>query len=196
MHSTGLSPGPTHLALDGIFVAWVGAEVWIRRSRPPHTAAPQDGDTRSWIGLASLLGVLGGVVLADHDVGPVIAHHNVTLFAVGVTMAFLGVALRLWAVHTLGRFFQLVLVVQAEHHVVSSGPYRLIRHPSYAGPVLACLGLGLALDRWVSLALCVVLPTAAFVHRISIEEKVLLAGLGSEYEEYRRKTKRLVPFVW
>ena len=108
MHSTGLSPGATRVAFDGIFVAWIGAELWIRQSRPPLTAAHQDGDTRSWIGLAYLLGVLGGIVLADRGVGPVIAHHNVPLFAVGVTMAFLGVALRLWAVHTLGRIFQLV----------------------------------------------------------------------------------------
>jgi protein-S-isoprenylcysteine O-methyltransferase len=196
MHSTGLSSGTTHIALDLILVAWIGTEIWIRSSRPPHTAAPQDGDTRSWIRFGYLFGVLGGVVLADQGVGPVIAHHNVALFAVGVTMAFVGVALRLWAVHTLGRFFQLVLVVQSEHHVVSNGPYRLIRHPSYAGPVLGCLGLGLALDRWVSLALCFVLPTAAFIHRIFIEEKVLLDGLGAEYEHYRQKTKRLVPFVW
>jgi protein-S-isoprenylcysteine O-methyltransferase len=196
MQSTGLSPNATHLALDGIFVAWIGAEIWIRQSRPPLAAAPQDGDTRSWIVLTYLVGVGGGVVLADHGVGPVIAHHNVALFTLGVTMAFLGVTLRIWAVHTLGRFFQVVLVVQSEHHVVSNGPYRLIRHPSYAGPVLGCLGVGLALDRWVSLALCFVLPTAAFVRRTFIEERVLLAGLGAEYEQYRQKTKRLVPYVW
>jgi protein-S-isoprenylcysteine O-methyltransferase Ste14 len=196
MHSIGLSSGAARLTFDLIFVAWIGGEVWIRSSRPPHAAAPQDSDTRSWIGLAYLVGVFGGVVLADQGVGPVIAHHNVALFVVGISLAYIGVALRLWAVHTLGRFFQLVLVVQSDHHVVSNGPYRVIRHPSYAGPVLGCLGVGLALDHWVSLALCFALPTAAFVHRILVEEKMLVDGLGAEYEQYRRRTKRLVPFVW
>jgi protein-S-isoprenylcysteine O-methyltransferase Ste14 len=196
VHSIGLSSGAAHLAFNLVFVAWLGSELWIRSSRPPRSGAPQDGDTRTWIGLAWLLGVLGGVVLANEGVGPVIARHNVPLFAVGISLAFLGIALRLWAVRTLGRFFQLVLVVQSDHHVVSNGPYRVIRHPSYAGPVLACLGIGLALDHWVSLALCFTLPTAAIVHRILVEEKMLVGGLGAEYEEYRRRTKRLVPFVW
>ena len=140
--------------------------------------------------------MLAGIVLADRGVGPVIARHNEALFAVGISLGVLGIALRVWAVRTLGRFFQLVLVVQPDHHVVSNGPYRVIRHPSYAGPLLAFVGIGLALNHWVSLALCFALPAAALVHRIVIEEKMLVSGLGAEYEEYRRRTKRLVPFVW
>jgi len=195
VHSIGFSSAAARLAFDLMFVAWIAGEFWIRSSRPPHTAAPRDRDTRSWIGLSYLVGVFGGVVLADQGVGPVIAHHNVALFVVGITLAYLGVALRLWAVRTLGRLFQLELVVQSEHHVVTAGPYRIIRHPSYAGPVLGCLGVGLALDHWVSLALCVLLPTAAFVRRILVEEEMLVEGLGPEYERYRQKTKRLVHYV-
>ncbi|HXQ18858.1 MAG TPA: isoprenylcysteine carboxylmethyltransferase family protein [Acidimicrobiales bacterium] len=196
MRSTGLNVDAARLVLDVVFVVSIGAEVWIRRSRPAHSGAPLDRDTRSWIGLSYLVGVFGGVLLAYQGVGPVIAHHNVTLFVVGVSLAFLGVALRLWAVHTLGRFFQLVLVVQSEHRVVTQGPYRVIRHPAYAGPVLGCLGIGLALDHWVSLVLCVVLPASAFIHRILVEEQMLVDGLGPEYERYRQRTKRLIPYVW
>lgn len=196
MTSIGTNSGATRVALDLLFVAWFGAEVWIRSSRPPQSAAPQDGDTRRWLGLCNLVGVIGGIVLADRGVGPVIARHNVALFAVGISLAVLGIALRVWAVRALGRFFQLVLVVQSGHHVVSNGPYRVIRHPSYAGPLLAFVGIGLALNHWVSLALCFTLPAAAHVHRIFVEEKMLIGGLGTEYEEYRRRTKRLVPFVW
>jgi protein-S-isoprenylcysteine O-methyltransferase Ste14 len=194
MYSTGLPADVTRAALDALLVAWIGSEIWIRSSRPSHSGVPKT--TRTWIGVAWLIGVVGGVALANRGVGPVIAHHSVALFAVGISLAVLGIALRLWAVHTLGRFFQLVLVVQSEHHVVSNGPYRVIRHPSYAGPVLAFIGVGLALNHWVSLAACVVPPTAAVVHRILVEEKMLVDGLGSEYQQYRRRTRRLVPFVW
>ena len=96
----------------------------------------------------------------------------------------------------LGRFFQLVLVVQEQHAVVRSGPYRLLRHPSYAGLVLTCTGLGIALGRWESLAFLSVLPTAAVVHRITVEERMLVAGVGDEYAQYRRGTWRLLPGVW
>jgi protein-S-isoprenylcysteine O-methyltransferase len=196
VHSISPHSGTARVALDLLFVAWLGAEVWIRSSRPLQSAAPQDGDTRRWLGLSYLFGVVGGIVLGDTGVGPVIARHNVALFAVGISLAVLGIALRVWAVRTLGRFFQVVLVVQPDHHVVAKGPYRVIRHPSYAGPLLAFVGIGLALNHWVSLALCFSLPAAAHVHRIVVEEKMLVAGLGAEYEEYRRKTKRLMPFVW
>jgi protein-S-isoprenylcysteine O-methyltransferase Ste14 len=195
VQSIGPSSGTARLALDLLFLAWLAAEVWIRSSRPPQSATPQDGDTRRWLAL-SYLSVIVGIVLADRGVGPIIVRHNEALFVAGMTLAVLGIALRVWAVRTLGRFFQLVLVVQSDHHVVSNGPYRLIRHPSYAGPLLAFVGVGLALNHWVSLALCFAPPAAALVHRILVEEKMLVDGLGAEYEEYRRKTKRLVPFVW
>src|SRR5215207_8969352 len=49
----------------------------------------------------------------------------------GLAVVALGLALRAWAVHELGRFFKFTVVVQADHRVVDTGPYRLIRHPSY-----------------------------------------------------------------
>ena len=50
----------------------------------------------------------------------------------GLAMLLLGLALTVWAHHTLGRFFSLEVQVQGEHRVVNTGPYRLLRHPGYA----------------------------------------------------------------
>ncbi len=118
------------------------------------------------------------------------------LFAVGIALVWTGLLLRLWAVLTLGRFFRLVVIVQSGHRVIRHGPYRLVRHPAYSGTMLTMIGLGLALDSWLGLAACVVLPLVGYARRITVEETTLRQRLGPEYVEYSRTTRRLIPFVW
>ena len=188
--------GRARAALDVVYIAWAVSELLIRSTRPAHTGQAHNGNTRLAIVLGIAAGFGGGLAIAGGNAGPWMARHNWPLFDLGIALALAGILLRLWAVRTLGRFFQLDLVVQDHHTVVRSGPYRVIRHPAYAGPILFFIGIGLALDNWVSLALCAVLPTAAFVYRITTEERLLVAGLGDAYEQYRRATWRLLPGVW
>ena len=71
-----------------------------------------------------------------------------------------------------------------------------MRHPSYAGVLLAFVGLGLSLRNWAAL-LVILLPIgAAFIRRMNVEEDALSLALGPRYTEYMRRTKRLVPFVY
>jgi protein-S-isoprenylcysteine O-methyltransferase len=116
--------------------------------------------------------------------------------ALGLAVFAAGLALRAWAVHELGRFFQFTVVVQADHQVVDSGPYRHLRHPSYTGLLMASLGLGIALGTWLSIAACLVPPLIGFGLRLRHEEVVLARELGEPYRAYMRRTKRLVPGVW
>lgn len=115
-----------------------------------------------------------------------------TAFAV----IWLGLAIRVWAVVSLGRAFRTTVQVDTAQDVISHGPYRLIRHPSYTGILLAAAGFGLALDTWPGLALCVVLPLAALVRRIQVEEAELIRVLGDPYRDYIGRTKRLIPGLW
>ncbi len=80
--------------------------------------------------------------------------------------------------------------------MVSSGPYRLIRHPSYCGWLLVCLGYGIAVQNWLSVLAAFLFPFAALIYRIHIEERVLVSSLGSAYVEYQKKSKKLIPWVW
>ena len=116
--------------------------------------------------------------------------------ALGLTVFAAGLALRAWAVHELGRFFKFTVVVQADHRVVDSGPYRLIRHPSYTGLLMAELGLGISLGTWLSIPLCLAPPLIGFSLRLTHEERVLADELGEPYRSYMRRTRRLVPGVW
>jgi protein-S-isoprenylcysteine O-methyltransferase Ste14 len=117
-------------------------------------------------------------------------------FALGELVFVVGLALRFWAVLTLGRFFKITVSIQEGHRVVRSGPYRLLRHPSYTGLLVALLGLGLALQTWLGLLALIVLPSIGVLIRIRVEESVLIEALGQDYVSYAAETRRLIPGLW
>ncbi len=114
----------------------------------------------------------------------------------GATIALLGSALRQWAVVTLGRFFTQAVMMRSQHHIVSAGPYRLLRHPGYTGTLLTLVGLGLSLENWVSLAVMTAGFFLSHIPRITVEEEVLELHFGEEYRQFQRTRKRLIPGVW
>jgi protein-S-isoprenylcysteine O-methyltransferase Ste14 len=115
---------------------------------------------------------------------------------VGVALIAAGIALRLWAILTLGQFFRRIVVIQKGHRVVTEGPYRYVRHPSYTGALLSMLGTGIALGNVLSIAICLIVPALGYIPRIPTEEAELERGLGEEYRRYEARTARLIPGVW
>jgi len=118
------------------------------------------------------------------------------IFVAGLTIVFLGIALRQWAVLALGTFFTVQVRVRSGQTVVDTGPYRFVRHPSYSGIVLSFLGVGIALENWLSIAALIVVPTIGLVIRIRVEERVLLEALGEPYRQFSATRARLIPRVW
>lgn len=156
------------------------------------------GRDRSFVPLT--LSVVGGLAL-----GVLAARHGAELalpgagwwpLAAGLAVFAAGLVLRAWSVHELGEFFKFTVVVQTDHRVVDTGPYRLIRHPSYTGLLMAELGLGIALGTWLSMPACLVPPLLAFALRIHQEERVLESELGDPYRAYMARTRKLIPGVW
>jgi protein-S-isoprenylcysteine O-methyltransferase Ste14 len=147
--------------------------------------------------LAMLAGSVGGVtlafVLAGHGELPGPGWFPVVL---GLSVAWLGMAVRAWSVRALGEFFTVDVTVAADQRVIDDGPYALVRHPSYTGMLMAILGFGIALDSWGAVAAALFLPLAAVVIRIRHEEAMLRRELGEPYEAYAKRTARLVPGIW
>ncbi len=117
-------------------------------------------------------------------------------FSLGIALMLAGVALRWYAIRTLGRLFTREVAIQAGHEIIQVGPYRLLRHPAYTGSLITLLGVGLALTNWAGLVILLVLTMAGFLYRISIEERALIAAFGDPYREYMHHTRRLIPFIW
>jgi protein-S-isoprenylcysteine O-methyltransferase Ste14 len=118
------------------------------------------------------------------------------VFFIGVVVMLAGLALRFWAVSNLGAAFRTTIETDADQKIVQSGPYKLIRHPSYSGLLLMCLGYGIALQNWLSVLAAVLLPLVALLYRIHVEEPALVSALGPEYAEYQKRTKKLIPWIW
>jgi protein-S-isoprenylcysteine O-methyltransferase len=116
--------------------------------------------------------------------------------AVGILLFVAGLAIRWYAIMYLGRFFTVNVAIASDHQLIDEGPYRHVRHPSYSGGLLALAGLGLCIGNWASVALLTVPTFLAFSWRIRVEEAALLDGLGTRYQAYMTRTKRLVPGVY
>jgi protein-S-isoprenylcysteine O-methyltransferase Ste14 len=121
---------------------------------------------------------------------------HVLVVLVGVVVIWMGLAIRVWAVLTLGGSFRTTIEVDAGQSVVSRGPYRWIRHPSYTGLLLVLLGVGIGIGNWLAVAVCFILPPIALLYRIRWEEAELVRVLGDAYSAYESRTKRLIPGIW
>jgi protein-S-isoprenylcysteine O-methyltransferase Ste14 len=119
----------------------------------------------------------------------------VFLYYVGIALMVGGLVLRQWAIAVLGRFFTMTVKVQSDHTLVESGPYRLLRHPSYTDLLLVILGIPLTLQTLLGVIVNLIIFGVAFGYRIYLEEKALRSKLGERYVEYSKRTKRLIPYL-
>jgi len=165
-----------------------------RRSRS-KTGTKQDRSTLGIIWLVIGVSVMGGVFVALNFRAASLPHGR-TFATAGLVLFVAGLILRWWAIITLGRFFTVDVTIEKDHRLVERGPFRIVRHPSYAGVLLAFVGLALSLGNWAAL-LVILLPIGAvFIHRMNVEEDALSRALGPRYSEYMKRTKRLVPFIY
>lgn len=118
------------------------------------------------------------------------------IYYLGAGCIWTGIVLRYLIIRSLGKYFTVDVTIRDGHKIKKEGFYKYIRHPSYTFSLLTSLGLGLYLNNWLSLVLALVPTFIAFSYRIKVEEKALVEEFGEEYLEYRRKTKKLLPFVY
>ena len=116
------------------------------------------------------------------------------VFGIGVAIFCCGVAVRWWAIRTLGEYFTFSVMTSRDQPIVTTGPYRYVRHPGYTGGTVSRFGLGLALGNWLSLVVVVLVPLIGTIYRIRVEEAALLESLGDDYQAYADAHKRLIPF--
>ncbi|MGA8762673.1 MAG: isoprenylcysteine carboxylmethyltransferase family protein, partial [Candidatus Sulfotelmatobacter sp.] len=125
-----------------------------------------------------------------------IRERRLLVFLAGVVLMLVGIALRQYAMAVLGKYFTFDVAIQSGHALVDKGPYRYVRHPSYAGALLSLLGFGLALGNWAGLAAALFCMAFAYTYRIKVEEAALTAALGEPYKKYVSRSWRLVPFLF
>ena len=120
---------------------------------------------------------------------------QVPLFAAGVSLILLGSLLRRYCFRTLGEYFTGDVRVRAGQPVIDTGPYTLIRHPSYTAGMMMFTGIGLALGSWFSFGLLLVASIATYWYRVTIEERALVGTIGEPYRNFMKTRKRFIPYL-
>jgi protein-S-isoprenylcysteine O-methyltransferase Ste14 len=134
-----------------------------------------------------------GVVLLRIFRGDQLTVHSPILRAVGVVLFASGLGLAVWARIYLGRNWGMPMTQKDEPELVTSGPYRLVRHPIYSGILLAMLGTSLATNTYWLIAAGVM--GVYFVYSARVEERLMAGTFPTTYPSYRASTKMLIPFL-
>jgi protein-S-isoprenylcysteine O-methyltransferase Ste14 len=114
---------------------------------------------------------------------------------IGVGLFGLGSGLVFWSGVALGRLYSGDVTLQEDHHLVTNGPYRWVRHPRYAGGMMLGFGLSLTFNVWIGLVASVAF-VGIILLRIRDEEALMREEFGREWEGYCEHTRRLVPFIY
>jgi len=119
--------------------------------------------------------------------------HSVVLQVIGTVLFAAGLGLCVWARIYLGRNWGMPMTRKEEPELVTSGPYRFVRHPIYSGLLLALLGTALATNLYLLIAL--VVGGAYFIYSATVEERLMTDSFPAQYGIYKAATKMLIPFV-
>jgi protein-S-isoprenylcysteine O-methyltransferase Ste14 len=176
--------------------AWGMMEL-SQRSQPRREGATVVGGAGWRLAmLACLIATVVVVNLAPHVFPAAAIRSGAAAFAAGMVILLAGLVLRGWSFKVLGQYFTHTVMVSSDQPVIATGPYRVLRHPSYTGIILIGLGVGLAAANWAALAGVTLLILTPLLWRIRIEENALSTTLGDRYRAYAAQHKRLVPLVW
>jgi protein-S-isoprenylcysteine O-methyltransferase Ste14 len=104
-----------------------------------------------------------------------------------------GMVFREWSISVLGSSFSTRVVIMEGQRLITSGPYRWIRHPAYGGALLTIVGVPLALGTWAGALVTAGVGAAVYSYRARVEEQALVGAFGDEYREYRRRTWKFLP---
>lgn len=172
--------------------AWTAAEnAVLLRDEPKRYHGKRN--TRLLMG-AVILAVFTGVVDLVHL--PPLLPRPAWLVGLGLAAIAAGASLRIAAIRALSRHFTYELRVEEGQPLVQTGPYRLLRHPSYLGILLVGVGAGLTLTSLLAALVGGGLIILLLALRIREEEAVLRASFGPAYDAYAGRTWRLLPFVY
>jgi protein-S-isoprenylcysteine O-methyltransferase Ste14 len=159
------------------------------------SAIRQDRGTRLVVALALYLSIAAALAVAGMP-GLRAEANNWWTLGLGVGIILAGAALRDWAIVSLGRYFRREVTIEPGQRIVRRGPYRMLRHPSYAGIFLILAGFGLAFGSWVSAAVALLIGFVGMLPRIRVEERALAQAFGADYIDYANSTARVLPHVW
>jgi len=179
------------------YIVWALFEVWtFRRDRKQVAGTAHDQGSMVALVFLMVLGLMLAFIASGQAPFAHIAMPPVPRIGAAIFLIWSGMALRLWAILTLGKFFRTAVFILDEHRLVTAGPYHLLRHPAYTGSLITLAGIGLGLGNWLSLVAILLCSVVGYRLRIRVEDRALRTRFGEAFDANRRRTWALIPFVW
>ena len=176
-------------------LVYLVSETFLRFSRRSNKGTQEaDRGSLSVLWAAIGTGIALGIALmyrapvAGFPLSPLARQMVAAVFAASL-------ALRWWAILSLGKFFTVDVAIATDHQLILRGPYRWMRHPSYTGLLLAFAALAVTFQNWLSLAGVLGPIALGLAYRIRIEEAALTKTFGDDYRAYAQTTRRLIPGI-
>jgi protein-S-isoprenylcysteine O-methyltransferase Ste14 len=119
---------------------------------------------------------------------------SAALSTIGLLLTAAGMGLLVWSRQTLGGNWSQTVSAKEDHELVTSGPYRYVRHPMYTGGLVACLGSAMSAGGVFVFLLLILTPL--FLWRVVAEDELLSRQFPREFPEYKARTYALIPLVW
>lgn len=179
-----------------ICILWLVSEVLLNRLLRSKSQDKQGADNNSLrlIWMSIVLSVIAATFIAQRFSFPLSSNEHIA--TIGLCIIVLGIILRLLVIRTMGHLFTVDVTIRADHTLKTDGFFSIVRHPSYLASLISFIGFGIALNNWVSLLVVFIPVLMSFIRRIQIEEKVLIGQFGEAYLQYKKRTKRLIPFIY
>lgn len=165
------------------WIYWVVSAFAVKEGRASRRRVPLNGLT-----------ALSVVVVVRVFRGGSLAVSSPILGAIGAVVFAAGIAVAIWARVHLGRNWGMPMTQKAEPELITSGPYRFVRHPIYSGLLAGVLGTALATN--LIGVIIVAILGVYFYYSASVEEKNLTATFPTAYPAYQATTKMLIPFLF
>ncbi|MBZ5700975.1 MAG: isoprenylcysteine carboxylmethyltransferase family protein [Acidobacteriia bacterium] len=180
-----------------IFCWCAFAAIFLFRKRPP--ALPESVRDRRALWPIALQALAYAAVWAlhRHPASPLFTPAWTPFFGIlAVLLAASSVGLVLVSVRTLGGQWAIAARLIEGHQLITAGPYRFVRNPIYTGMLGMLIATGLVAGHWLGLLLGCVLFLVGTIWRVRLEEQLLRARFGPQFEHYRAKVPALIPGVW
>lgn len=183
-------------ALDWIFTAL--AAVWVIEFVLFRNRGTGEGDPVEKRSFLLILAALAGTIATAYFAGEMKVFEPATpwLKTFGILFFAGGVFLRYWGILHLKAQFTRHVTVREGDGIVSSGPYRKLRHPLYTGLLLIAIGMALFFQSILAAVFGGALVGWTLARRMDGEEAMLLREFGEEYREWMKQRARLIPFIY
>lgn len=165
----------------------------IKRARKSDVKIRKDRYSNLLLWTVIILSIGSGIILARRFP---FSERSPALEWTGISIFYSGLFIRWSAIRQLGRFFTVIVSISTYHKIKDDGLYTRIRHPGYLGLILEFLGFSFLFNSWYPLPVINIPVFLILLYRITIEEKLLISHFGTEYINYMRRTRRIIPFIY